>query len=135
MPYWYYSSLPLLERNVNQVWTSRIDFAGCEPKFFDSKELVSWCMDKYDKNQRIIQLQGESPISLAPSVFNKMLKFPDLTITFKGYEAKSFLKERNNGLELLQEYLEDPKMKPEYLSNIQVSLLKNLYREITWLFT
>jgi hypothetical protein len=45
------------------------------------------------------------------------------------------LKERNNGLELLQEYLEDPTMMPEDLSNIQVSLLKNPYREITWIFS
>jgi hypothetical protein len=64
-----------------------------------------------------------------------MFKLPEPTITFKGDEAKSFLKERNNGLELLQEYLEDPTMMPEDLSNIQVSLLKNPYREITWIFT
>jgi hypothetical protein len=47
-------------------------------------------MDKYDKDRRIIQLQGESPISLAPSIFKKMLKLPKPTITFKGDEAKNF---------------------------------------------
>jgi hypothetical protein len=67
-------------------------------------------MNKYDKNRRIIQLQGESPVSLAPLVFKKILKILEPTITFKGDEAKSFLKERNCRLELLQEYLEDPTM-------------------------
>jgi len=111
---------------VNQVWTSRIALAGCVLEVFDSKELVSWWVDKYDKNRRIIQLQGEFSISLKPSVFKKMLKLPETTIKFKGDEAKIFLKETNSGLELLQEYLEDPTMMPEDLSNIQVSLLKNL---------
>jgi hypothetical protein len=45
------------------------------------------------------------------------------------------MKERNGGLELLQEYLEDPTMIPEDLSSIQVSSLKNTYREMAWLFT
>jgi hypothetical protein len=105
---------------VNQVWTSWISLASCVPQFFDSKVLVSWCMDKYDKNHRIIQPQGESPISLAPSVFNKILNLLELTITFKGDEAKSFLKEINSGLDLLQEYLEYPTMMPKELYNIQV---------------
>ena len=60
-----------------------------------------------------------------------MLKLLESTITFKGDEAKSFLKERNNGLELLQEYLEDPKMKPEYLSNIQFILLKKIIEKLS----
>jgi len=58
-------------------------------------------MDKYNKNRRIIQLQGESPISLAPTIFKKMIKLLDPTIKFKGDEVKNFLKERNSGLELL----------------------------------
>jgi hypothetical protein len=132
--YWYYSSLPLPERNENKVWTSGIALAGCVPEVFDSREIVSWCVDKYDQNRRIIQLQGESLVSLSPSVFKRMLKLLEPTIMFKGDEARSFLKERNNGLELLQEYLEDPTMMPEDLSNIQVSLLKNPYREIAWIF-
>jgi hypothetical protein len=57
-------------------------------------------MDKFDKDRRIIQLQGESPISLIPSIFKKMLKLPEPMIIFKGDEAKNFLKERNNKLEL-----------------------------------
>jgi hypothetical protein len=61
-------------------------------------------------------------------VFRKMLKFPEPTITFKGEEARNFLKNKNNGLDLLQEYLEDPATMPVDISRIQVSLLKNPYR-------
>jgi hypothetical protein len=63
---------------------------GCIPEVYDFKELISWCIDKFDKNQRIIQLQGESPISLAPSVFKKMLRLLEPTMIFKGDEAKEF---------------------------------------------
>jgi hypothetical protein len=56
-----------------------------------------------------------------------MLKLRELTITFKGEEARSFLKEKNNGLELLQEYLEDPSTMLEDISRIQVGSLKNPY--------
>jgi hypothetical protein len=66
-----------------------------------------WCIDKFDQNQRIIQLQGESPISLSPSTFKKMLRLLEQTMTFKGNEAKDFLKARNGGWDILQQYLED----------------------------
>jgi hypothetical protein len=102
---------------------------------FDSREIVSWCVDKFDQNRRMIQLQGESLISLSPSVFKRMLKLLEPTITFKGDEARSFLKEKYSGLELLQEYLEDPTTMPQDISNIQVSSLKNPYREIAWIFS
>jgi hypothetical protein len=113
---------------------SGIALAGCVPEVYDFKELISWCIDKFDKNQRIIQLQGESPISLAPSVFKRMLRLPEPTMTFKSVEAKDFLKTKNGGFELLQDYLEDPTILPEDLSSIQVSSLKNPYREMVWLF-
>jgi hypothetical protein len=124
-----------LEINSNQIWTSEIASTGCVPEVFDCKELISWCIDKFDKNQRIIQLQGESPISLTPSVFKIMFKLPEPTMNFKGDEAKDFLKARNGGLEILQEYLEDPTLMPEDLSAIQVSLLKKPYQEMAWLFS
>jgi hypothetical protein len=66
-------------------------------------------------------------IFLVPSTLRKMLKLPELIITFKGDKARSFLKEKNNGLELLQEYLEDPSAMPKDISRIQVSSLKNTY--------
>jgi hypothetical protein len=113
---------------LNQVWTSRIALTDCVPKVHNFKELISWRIDKFDKNQRIIQLQGESPISLAPSIFKRMLRIPEPTMTFKGDEAKEFLKERNGILNLLREYLQYPIVIPEDLSSIHVSLLKNPYR-------
>jgi hypothetical protein len=47
-----------------------------------------------------------------------MLKLPESTIIFKGDEAMSFLKERNNELEILHKYLEVPKIMPKDLYNI-----------------
>jgi hypothetical protein len=132
--YKYYSTLSLPERNANDIWTSGIAKAGCVPEVFDATELVSWCIDKYEKNQRIIQLQGQSPISLAPSTFKKMFRLPEPTMTFKVDEAKEFLKTRNGGWDLLQQYLEDPTTMPEYLSTIQVSQLRKPYQEMAWLF-
>jgi hypothetical protein len=41
-----------------------------------------------------------------------------LTITFKGDEAISFLKEKNNILEILEEFLEDSSTMPEEISII-----------------
>jgi hypothetical protein len=63
------------------------------------------------------------------------LKLPEPTLTYKGDEARTFLKGRNNGIELLQEYLQDPATMPQDLSRIQVSSLKDPYREIAWIFT
>jgi hypothetical protein len=133
--YWYFTTFPLPERNENKTWTSGISLVGCIPKVFDCKDIVSWCIDKFIQNRREILLHNGSHISLAPSTFRKMLKLPEPTITFKGDEARSFLKEKNNGLELLQEYLEDPSTMPEDISRIQVSSLKNPYREVAWIFT
>jgi hypothetical protein len=76
-----------MEKNSNQIWTSGISLAGCIPEVYNFKELISWCIDKFDKNKRIIQLQGESPISLAPSVFKRMLRLPESMMNFKGTEA------------------------------------------------
>jgi len=82
---------------------------------FDVMELVSWCIHKYEKNKRIIKLQGESPISLAPSTFKKMIRLPKPMMNFKVDEEKEFMKARNGGRDLLQQYLEDPKMIPKDL--------------------
>jgi hypothetical protein len=131
--YWYYSTSP--DRDNNKVWTSGIALAGCVPEVFDCKDIITWCIDKFVQNRRTIPLQNDSPISLAPSVFKKMLKLPELNITYKGDEARNFLKGRNNGIELLQEYLQDPTTIPQDLSRIQVSSLKDPYREIAWIFT
>jgi hypothetical protein len=102
---------------------------------FDSRKIVSWCLDKYEHNRRVIQLQWESLVSFLLSVFRRILKLPEPTKTFKGEEARKFLEEINFGLEILSEYLEDPTTMTEDLENIKVNLLENPYKEIAWLFT
>jgi hypothetical protein len=129
----FFTSTTRKERNI--VWTSSITLAGCVLEVFYSREIVPWCVEKYEQNQRVIQLQGESLISLSPSIFLRMLKLTEPTITLKGEEARQFLKERNYGLELLQEYLEDIGTMSKDLLNIQVNSLKNPYKEIAWIFT
>jgi hypothetical protein len=64
-----------------------------------------------------------------------MLKLPEPNLVYKGQEARNFLKRKNNGLELIQEYLHDPATMPEDISRIQVISLKDPYKEIAWLFT
>jgi hypothetical protein len=95
---------------------------------FECKDIVTWCIDKFIQNRRVITLQSSSPISLAPSIFREMLKFPEPNLVYKGEEAKNFLKRKNNGIKLLQEYLHDPASMPEDISRIQVSSLKNPYK-------
>jgi hypothetical protein len=131
--YWYYSSL--LGKENNKVWTSGIVLAGCVPEVFECKDILTWCIDKFIQNRRVITLQSSSPISLVPSIFREMLKLPEPNMVYKGEEARNFLKRKNNGIELLQEYLHDPASMPEDISRIQVSSLKNPYKEISWLFT
>jgi hypothetical protein len=64
-----------------------------------------------------------------------MLKLPDPNLTYKGVDAINFLRGENNGIELLQEYIQDTTTISKDLSRIQVISLKYPYREIAWLFT
>jgi hypothetical protein len=64
-----------------------------------------------------------------------MLKLSEPNPVYKGEEARNFVKSKNNGIQLLQEYLHDPTSMLEDISRIQVSSLKNPYKEIAWLFT
>ena len=52
---------------------------------------------------------------------------------FKGGKAKYFLTEKNDGWELLQQYLEDPTVMPKDLSRINISSLNNPYKNMVWL--
>jgi hypothetical protein len=110
--------LPLPERNQNKTWKLGISLDGCVPEVFDCKDIVSWSIDIFIQNQRGIILHNKSYIYLAPSTFKKMLESPELTVKFKGDEARIFLKENNNGLEILEEYLEDPSTITEDISKI-----------------
>jgi len=116
-----YSRLWPPERNSKDISTSGISKACCVLEVFDATKLVSWYIDKYEKNHRIIELQGQSPISLAPSTLKKMFRLPGPMMIIKVDEAKEFLKTRNGGWDLLQQYLEDPMMMPNDLSTILVS--------------
>jgi hypothetical protein len=48
-------------------------------------QMVVWCTDNYEKDQRISQLHGQSLISLVPSTFNRMLKLSSPTMIFVGH--------------------------------------------------
>ena len=102
--YSYYSS-PSAQKEV--IWTSKISCAGCVPEVFYCKELVFWCAEKYIPIWQIIQLQNHSPISLSPQVFYKILKLLDPTLTFKGEDCMDFLRNHDNGLDLLPKFLEN----------------------------
>jgi hypothetical protein len=130
--YSYYSS-PSAQNEV--IWTSGIARAGCVPEVFDCKEVVSWCAERYISSQRIIPLWDHSPVSLSPQVFRKMLRLSEPTLTFRGEDCKEFLKNHDNGLDLLPEFLEDPTTVPEDITRLQVSSFRNPFREIAWLFT
>jgi hypothetical protein len=71
--YNYYKALSPTEKKTNLIWTSGIALAGCVPEVTDFRELVQWCANKFNSEKRIIQLQGQQPISLAPSIFSRML--------------------------------------------------------------
>jgi hypothetical protein len=125
---------PQTEKKTNLIWTSGITLAGCVLEVTDFKEIVQWCADNFISEQRIIQLQGHQPISLAPSTFSKMLRLPAPTMWFKNEEDDEFMKQHKGGNRFLRNYLEDPTSNPK-TSRIEVTSLKNLYREFAWLFT
>jgi hypothetical protein len=82
------------------------------------KELIYWCIYKFEKELRVIQLQGESPISLSPSTLKRILKLPKLKTTFESAKSKDFLKTNEDVFELLWDYLKDSTVLPEDPSNI-----------------
>jgi hypothetical protein len=127
-----YASLPLKERNVNNTCTSRILQVGCIPDLLDTKCLVIWCTGNFEKDQRIIKMNGCSPISLAPPTFSQMLKFSKPTKIFKVEEAKNLIKDKNGGRDFLPQCLGDPTIMPKDLSTIQVIQLKKPYKEMAW---
>jgi hypothetical protein len=109
--YWYYATLP--DKDSNNICTSGVARVGCVLEFFDCKEIVTWCADNFFQNRRTIPLHNGSHVSLAPSIFKKKLKLPELNLTYKEDKAITFLKRKNNGIELLQEYLQDPTEMPK----------------------
>jgi hypothetical protein len=57
-----------------------------------------------------------------------MLKLPEPNLAYKGEEARNFIRGNNYGMDLLQEYLQDPTAMSKDLSIIQVSSLKDPYQ-------
>jgi hypothetical protein len=62
---------------------------------------VICCTDNFEKDQRIIKMNGCSLVSLTPPTFIYMLKFPKMMKIFKVEEAKNFIKAKNGGRDLL----------------------------------
>jgi hypothetical protein len=88
---------------------------------------VIWCTDNFEKDQRIIKMNGCSPISLAPPTFSQMLKFPKPTTIFKVEEAKNFIKAKNGGRDVLPQCLEDPTtMSRRFINNTGQSTKETL---------
>jgi hypothetical protein len=78
--------------NVDIVWTSGIVRAGYVPEVFDTNDLVIWCTENLEKDQRIIKKNGHSPISLGPPSFTHIIKLSKPTAIFKVEEANNFIK-------------------------------------------
>jgi hypothetical protein len=110
----------------NKVWTSGIVLSGSILEVFECKDITQ-CVDNLIQNIRFIEMHNSSPISLVPSIFREMFKLPELNLIYKGEEVRNFLKRKNIGLDLIEEY--------QYISRIQVISLKDPYNEILWLFT
>jgi hypothetical protein len=73
-------SLSSIEKKTNLIWTSGIAFVGCVPQVTYFKYVTQWCVNKFNPEKRIIQLQGKKPTSLAPSVFTRILCLPTSTM-------------------------------------------------------
>jgi hypothetical protein len=113
--YSYYSS-PSAQKEV--IWMYGIARAGCVPEVFDCKELVTWCTERYIPSQQTIQLWDQSPVSLSPQVFRKMLRLPEPRLTFKGEYWRELLKKHDNGLDLLPEFLKNTMTIPEDITRL-----------------
>jgi hypothetical protein len=64
-----------------------------------------------------------------------MLRLPEPTLTFKGEDCRELLKNNDNGLDLLMEFLKNPMTIPKDITRLEVSSFKNSFWEIAWIFT
>jgi hypothetical protein len=76
-------------------------------KFFDFKELVSWCARRFDSRTRMIKVttKEKNPIMLTPKVFKKMLCLPSTNKTLKLVDADTFLDSQAGGSNVLRDFL------------------------------
>jgi hypothetical protein len=99
------------------------------PKVSYFKELILLCVDNFNNEKRIIQLQGKTPISLAPTIFRRMLRLPEPTTTFKSLEEDAFLKANHGGMKILDNFLLNSLEYSENSTHIEVCSLKYPYKE------
>jgi hypothetical protein len=64
-----------------------------------------------------------------------MLRLLEPMLTFKGEYCRELLKNNDNGLDLLPEFLENPTTIPKDITRLQVGSFKNPFQEIEWIFT
>jgi len=107
---------------------SGIAKARCVLEVFDAKDLVIWCTNNFEKDQRILKFNGWSPISLAPKNFSLMLKLLKSTTNFKVEQGKDFIKTKNHGRDLFPQCLEYTTTVLDDLSMIQVNLFMTPYK-------
>jgi hypothetical protein len=93
----------------------------------DFKELVLWLCNKFDSKRRVIQIQGESLISLAPLVFRRMLRLPNPTMTLKNVEVDDFIKSHSRGIKFLEIFLISP-TRDVNVTHVEVRSLKYPYK-------
>jgi len=104
---------------------------GCIPEVSYFKDLVLCCVDHFNNDKRIIQLQGKMPISMAPTVFRRMLRIPKPTTKFESSEVDTFLKANHRGTKILENFIFKPSNYFENSTHIEVCSFKYTYKEFT----
>jgi hypothetical protein len=91
-------------------------------------------VDKFNNEKRIIQLQGMPHVTLAPTIFRRILRFLDPTMALKISEVDTFLKANHGGMNILDNFLLELSSYSRNPSQIEVFSLKYPYNEFVLLF-
>lgn len=78
--YSWYSRLLIEDKPSSHLWTTGLVKVECMPEVvFSVPELVPWCSKCVGATKRIIHVfeASMSPISLSPTIFQKMLRLPN----------------------------------------------------------
>jgi hypothetical protein len=131
----WYTKLPLEQNNSNKVWNFGIELEGCVPEVSYFKKLILWCVENFNSEKRINQLQGKTLIYLAPKIFIRILRLLESTMTFKSSEANAFLKANHGGMKILDNLILKLLDYSKNSTHIELCSLKYPYKEFTWLFS